>query len=351
MACALPQNYDISYVAKYDLSSPSSLTREFFNHFSAQKFYRARVRRLPFEAGISSDLALQKEHDQTLSFEKMQLKADPRLKPEDLEVDLSHLNECTSCRQREASHGLQHGVEGRPIVLGSGWQLLVDDYAVYSWRNVLRFLNPPESQQIAHKPRRDAHGPTASEQTRFGCPCTVLRTASGFRLYHAAGSIAGNQSRYKEWPGEYLTATSDNGTVWTASQPVTIDGFSFGALTGSFSVAFDARDALALSINKKPRFVAGYEGANSRVCLAHSRDGKHWSTARTGPIVTFSKKHTDVLRRFQRIMDGGDPWSQSGTGQRRPAHLTRELSVFIGRPRDGIRKHVRSRVCSPDVKA
>ena len=293
-------------------------------------------------------------------FERKQLKADPRLKPDDLEVDLSHLEECTSCRQRARSLTLQHEVAGRPVKITSGWQLLVDDYTIHSWRNILRFLNPPDKQQIVLEPNGDSHaaGQAPAAQTRFGCPCTVLRTSHGFRLYHAAGTIAGAKSRYAEWPGRYLTATSSNGKDWKHSQAVIIDGFT-GPLTGSLSVAlhfYGNQKKASKVLRRHPRFVAGYEGANSRVCLAHSRDGKFWITTPTGPKITFSQKHQYIMSRFQKF--GRNPWAprQNASNDAEkavwtPAHLMKDLSSFVGRPKDQIKKRIRAKVCLQDVKA
>ena len=245
--------------------SLSSLVREELRAVPMSETYSAVERRVPFETAVSNE-RLAWEHDETLSFERKQLKADPRLKPADIRVTLDHLNQCTECRAQEAALKAVHA-SSDPIDVFRGWQLLVDDYAIDSWRNILRFINPPTRQQVAMSPPSNS-----SRSARFGCPCSIVRGPLGsHRLLHTTGAAAGPEHRYKEWPSTYSSSISSDGqSRWQPPHNIVLDGFTRG-VTGSLTVSAQSNQA----------FVAGYEGANSKACLAFSRDGRHFFTVPT----------------------------------------------------------------------
>ena len=55
--------------------------------------------------------------------------------------------------------------------------------------------------------------------------------------------------------------------------------------TGTLTVTHDRIGSVQHTnrgvLNNYPSYIAGYEGANSRVCLAHSTDGKEWTSVPT----------------------------------------------------------------------
>lgn len=304
MDCAKPQTVEISSPLQYKLGVLSSLTLEKLRVFSAEQVYKAAVRRIPHETHIDSQEKLNWEHNESLALQGKQLKADPRAKPDDLVVDLKHLDDCIACRQHIETQQLIHNDK---VNISDGWQLLADDYTVQSWRNLLRSLTPPESQKTVLKPK------TRTER-RFGCPCSVLYTkGKHFRLYHTAGSLAGNKSsnRYSEWPRSYLETESRDGlTDWSKPKRLQLDGYSYGSLTGSFTAS---RDSGIRGDSGGEGFVAGYEGANSRVCLAHSKDGSSWTTMPTGAKISFQSRAGLAV-----------PWQtvkRISTRRKRPPHL------------------------------
>ena len=78
---------------------------------------------------------------------------------------------------------------------------------------------------------------------------------------------------------------SADGVDWQRSKrPVSIDGYSMGT-TGTLTVTHDRIGSVQHTnrgvLNNYPSYIAGYEGANSRVCLAHSTDGKEWTSVPT----------------------------------------------------------------------
>ena len=300
--CGRPEVFEVDLRPSSAAStnpSLSSLTRERFRTFLSEKTYLTASRRTPLEPGPKNAAQLEWEYSETLAFEDKQLKADPRLQPSDIEVTFDHLKECTACAQRKAVRAAMHerwcagsNCPGSPK---AGWQSLVDDHAIYSWRNTFRFVNPPRSQQVAMHPPRNS-----SAAARFGCPCSVLRDERGeFTMYHTAGSVAGEKHRYKEWPSHYEISSSPDGRGgWRRRDWVRIDGFVRGA-TGSMTVLRRPRR------RGPPSFVAGYEGANSKVCLAHSTDGIWWTTVPTqAPLRSMSERvleevNARALERFK----------------------------------------------------
>lgn len=280
--------------------SLSSLVREHLRSFSTATTYSAVERHVPFETEMS-EAQLAWEYEETLTFEMKQLKADPRLKPEDIQISFDHLKQCTECRVQEEVRKVVHGAD--PIHVFSSWQLMVDDHVIDSWRNVLRFLNPPKDQQVVVTPPSNA-----SSSARFGCPCSVQRTAKGaHRLFHTAGSVTGPGHRYKEWPSAYTSIVSlDGRSRWLRPRRLVLDGYSSG-VTGSFTIAKQ---------QGQNTFVAGYEGANSKACLAHSTDGHFWRTVPTIPLMEQQPPPSITPQ------PRSSATSSDGKAQR-PLHLTR----------------------------
>ena len=311
-------------------NSLSSLVPETIETFLNTQVHRAATRPVPFETQVTTG-ELAWEYVETLSFEQKQLKADPRLKPSDIHVDMDHLRTCTECQQRQKAQFSVHGHLGVPIdMLSAGWQLLVDDHVIETFQNTIRFQNPPKEQSIVMRPWANS-----SAAVRFGCPCSVLRNPRDqtFRLYHTAGAIASEGHRYHEWPAEYRYSTSSNGVDgWHYSRRVSIDGFEEG-VTGSFTATRfrPGRAAAMAGQNVRPAFVAGYEGANSKVCIAHSPDGRTWSTVPTNPRPLAVPE--EVLR------------GRTGAQRRRPAHLTKS-HVKVN-----LRKNPFARDCRQQINA
>ena len=197
-------------------SGQQELLAQQVRRFSTQKSYSARVRAVPYETDEHLGAkALKREFEQTAAFTGKKLKADPRVKPQDIRVTYEHLEECTWCRQHAKAREAEHGAPGRAVEIGSSWQLLVDDFVIDTWRNTLRFLNPPVAQQIALKAdvglKTSLRHVDRKAETRFGCPCSVSTTKAGggsrrTDLYYAVGALAGKVHRYPEWPASAPTA-------------------------------------------------------------------------------------------------------------------------------------------------
>ena len=205
LACAA-QRYEVAAPEEWaksiggNLSElASSLSREQLKRFSTSAEHVAVEKAVPFQTAMTEQ-QLAWEYAETRSFQHKQLKIDPRLKPSDIEVTYSHLSQCTECEGRAKAKMALHGPKPprgpRTFDAFTGWQFLVDDYAIDRWTNVLRVLNKPTDKRVALRPEANS-----SAAARFGCPCSVVRRSRdrGFRLYHAAASTAGSNHRYPEW--------------------------------------------------------------------------------------------------------------------------------------------------------
>ena len=107
------------------------------------------------------------EESETRDFLNRQLSRDPRLQPSDIVVDDGHMNQCTACTHDE---GLQTSLHGTDIIaIGNTTQLLVDDWPLYSWTNIVRELESPRSAPSIMP--LDSHN-----DPRYGCPCTAHET-------------------------------------------------------------------------------------------------------------------------------------------------------------------------------
>ena len=325
----VPQTYEITAPWKHwdntvaRASVLSSLVTEYVRNFSVLHTYLIGKggRRIPFDPGADSG-RLESEYRDTYDFMNKQLKVDPRMKPRDIEVKYDHLNQCTSCKQRQEVLSSVRGEPGSYIDVGKDWQLLVDDWVVHSWRNIIRFLNPPESQQVVMEPPL-----SATKKTRFGCPCSVVPSTDGrdgYRVYHTAGATSGSGHRNSEWPMEYVFSSSADGiSDWDTAQRLKLDGFSKG-VSGSFTASLQRG-----SHAHAHAYVAGYEGANSRVCLARSKDGNEWTTVPTSP----KKLDAEKAKRFFAHADFV-----------RPLHLTKKnvkVNLRVGRF---------NQVCKEDIR-
>lgn len=231
----------------------------------------ARSRRVPCSppAAIGS-AQLAWEYEETGAFKDKILKKDPRLRPSEVQLNFEHLDTCQSCKNYKMHHESLHA---RPLDVGTRPQLLVDDLVVERWSNLVRFLNSP----IERRPVLRAPAPSVGgvPQLRFGCPCSVVRDATGYRLWHTANGQA-KQTRVNDkfdvtglrQPSTFVRHSSDGLSGWSEPVPVTLDGKE---TTGTFA---------ATSGMGAPgsRFVAGYEGNRARACLASSVDGTKWVT-------------------------------------------------------------------------
>ena len=307
----------------------SSLVKEELRPVSTSAVHTAAERPVPLETRATAE-QLAWEHQETLAFERKQLKADPRLKPSDIRVTFDHLSECTECRAQEEVRKAVHGEHADPINI-SEWQLLVDDYVIGTWRNVLRFVNDPKDEQVVMSPPSNA-----SSSARFGCPCSAVRLPGGsHKLLHTAGAVTGPGHRYREWPSAINSLVSSDGRGnWRRPRKITLDGFWSG-VTGSFTIASQSSgDRDGSSGQQQAPLVAGYEGANSKACLARSLDGRHWQTVPTAkrlPIQpTVSRKPSEANADE---MARGRPW-----------HLTKSLIKI------NLRRHPFNILCRSEIQ-
>ena len=321
--------------ATVDPNVERTLTAQFIRSIDARITYAARWRPVPHAAGrnVSAE-QLQLEFEETRNFLKKTLKKDPKLKPEDIVVDLTHLGACTSCANYERSHLSQHctsvlnGRDGRGLSwdcksapvrrFGMGQQLLLDDWPIESWRNVVRFLNPPRQKRITKFP---PNPPTPFEPTdmlpvgatpyrRFGCPCSATTTAAGgVKLWHATGEPVVNQvGKIMQDEHQIVVSESADGLGrWTDETPISIEGSSIvksftasrvgsasnfkrmyrqnalaalrASMASSIPEGFDAPEMDVADVGIADMMISGYEGIGGVACLATSVDGGvTWST-------------------------------------------------------------------------
>ena len=301
-SCAQAQRACNDASVTHEVFSPNGypgntrLTAQTMREIPKQGLQQARDRRIPYESRkIEADL--QWEYQETEGFLDKTLKKDPRLKPDDIIVTTDHMTTCTSCVNYDGLHVAHH--PNGPVDFGTQRQILVDDWPVESWTNIVRFLNTPDEQQPVLETRDD-------DNQRFGCPCSVLPTQSpmvplqeggtpdggeyvlharacvqaedvfapshaGVILVHSAGPREGdNVNRYR------ARYSRNRVSEWTSGQWVTIDGIdTIGTFTGMNT------KSLPLTLKGQPqqwKFLAGYEGYQGEACLATSADGITWST-------------------------------------------------------------------------
>ena len=204
---------------RQDPNAESTLVAQSLRAIDGRLTYSAHLRPVPhaYAAGVTRE-GLGHEYNETRTFLMKKLKKDPKLKPEDVIVDLSHLSSCTSCYNYVRSHHSQHcqllrngrderGLSwncGRPVTRDFGFrrQLLLDDWAIDTWRNVQRFLNGAQRKVVTKFPPwpRAPYEPNAALpideaiSRRFGCPCSAVSMPDGsIRLWHATGRPRENQ--------------------------------------------------------------------------------------------------------------------------------------------------------------
>ena len=110
------------------------------------------------------------------SFVHRQLKVDPKLKPEDIEVTTDHLDRCLSCENARLHHRSvhRHDDSSRPHRAQQPWahfgtevQTFADDFAIDNYRAMVRILMPPVAREVALRP-------SPKGDVRFGCPCSAV---------------------------------------------------------------------------------------------------------------------------------------------------------------------------------
>ena len=265
-------------------SNDDALLRQTLREIERTSTFDAAQRRLPYETATQylQQSKLDWEYDETRGFLNRQLSADPRLQPNDIEVDASHMHACTSCTHDEGLHNSLHGAgsSGEATTVSSSidvdgrTQLLVDDWAVHTWQNVVRFLEPPTSRRTISL---DDHN-----DVRFGCPCSVSETADKqVRLSYQSGpSIFGapDGSLDEDLNGRYSWRLSTNGVDgWTNERgPISVNRRGhLGTLTiaSGISPAKGTLPNRRSSGNDGLHSVAGYEGRRGRACIASSSNG------------------------------------------------------------------------------
>ena len=275
----------------YELSSKThsaqfpQLVPQTLRPIPARISHLARSRRLPHAPGATANLEqLAREYNETIAFIGKQLKKDPRLKPGDVQLNFEHLSTCQSCANYQHVHAALH--TDATLEFGTAPQLLVDDFVIDRWSNLVRFLNPPSLQQPVLRAPEPLQA-RAPRQLRFGCPCSVVRDDTGYRLWHT-GNGGGVQTRVNDrfgvvglhQPTSFLRRSANGLDGWSDAVPVKLDGKE---PSGTFAAAVGAGASV-------DRLVAGYEGKRARACLATSTDGVNWATVTAPKDATFRSK-------------------------------------------------------------
>ena len=237
------------------------LVAEMLRPISKDTPHLAKQRRLPFAPHQSLDAqSLAWEYNETLLFRFKHLAQDPRARPDWVVVNLDHNERCTSC---EHDAGLNQSLHGSEVIdIGRRTQLLVDDWAVHSWQNVARVLEPPQE-------KRDFDVRTDND-TLYGCPCSSMETGDGrIALIYRGGRT-------------YVRRTSADGVKdWSDSEPVLINGRAadMGTFTAVPTPSLPSRNPPAAG--RQPRkllYLGGYQGQGGTACLASSSDGRDFDT-------------------------------------------------------------------------
>ena len=120
-------------------ASLDQVEAQYLRVVTARDEFDVRTRAVPLQSPQGmTDADLVFEAEETKALTGRALKKDPKLKPAFVTVNLSHLDTCVSCTNYRGLWESMHGTE--EVTVGTHLQLLVDDYVVAKWRNVLRQL-------------------------------------------------------------------------------------------------------------------------------------------------------------------------------------------------------------------
>ena len=211
------------------------------------------------------------EYDQTRGFLHKILRQDPRAQPADLVIDDSHLNTCTSCPHDQ---GLNASLNAEQTIdIGNRSQPLVDDWTIYNWQNVVRFLNRPKEK--AALDLEDHH------DARYGCPCSSVEMPDGqVKIFYSSGphNPNGDGPGRVGYKNKYSTRISRNGrTNWSPEAHIQVNGHAYlGTFTLTGYGALPPQDAAHHTQTDTLSFVAGYEDKHGGACLAFSSDGSNF---------------------------------------------------------------------------
>ena len=239
----------------------------------------ANERRLPFAPHQSLDAQrLAWEYNETLLFRSKHLAQDPRARPDWVIVDLGHNERCTSCEQ---DAGLQQSLHGSEVIdIGGRTQLLVDDWAVHSWQNVARVLEPPQEKR--------AFDIRTSDENKYGCPCSSMETEDGrVTLIYNGGDVHARRT------------SADGVTDWSDPEPVLINGRpAFGNHDSELGTLDVVPTPSLLSRNpsagrQKLLYLGGYQGRSGTACIASSSDGRAFDTMASTHDVNGGSQHWD----------------------------------------------------------
>ena len=253
------------------IASDNALLRQTLRPIEPTVTVLASRRRLPVEAPplYRNQSKLDWEYDETRSFLQKQLRQDPRAQPADFVIDDSHLNLCMSCVH---DNGLHTALQGEQMIsISNRTQPMVDDWTIYSWENVVRFLNKPAE--------KGALGLESHNDVRFGCPCGSMEMPDGtVKLYYSSGphSPNGDGPGRVSYKNRYSTRQSANGrTGWTEERQVQVNSHAFlGTFTPTPYSSLPPRGNHPASAILP--FVAGYEDKHGGACVAYSRDGNEF---------------------------------------------------------------------------
>ena len=241
----------------------------------------ANERRLPFAPHQSLDAQrLAWEYNETLAFRSKHLAKDPRARPDWVIVTLGHNERCTSCEQ---DAGLQQSLHGSEVIdIGGRTQLLVDDWAVHSWQNVARVLEPPQEKR--------AFDIRTSDENQYGCPCSSMETEDGrVTLIYNGGDVHARRT------------SADGVTDWSDPEPVLIHGrpafgnhdSELGTLDVVPTPSLPSRNPSAG--RQKLLYLGGYQGKSGTACIASSSDGRAFDTMASTHDVNSGSQHWDRL--------------------------------------------------------
>ena len=250
------------------VANNNALVRQTLRSIPSAQEFLAATRPLPYEPHhlYRNQPKLDWEHQETVAFLDRTLRKDPRMKPEDVIIDKSHLNYCTSCGHDDGLHDVLHGEA--TIDIGNRTQPLVDDWPIHSWQNVVRFLNEPqEKQPLVLNDKGDS---------RFGCPCGSIVTPDGnVKLYYSGGpSLDDGPTDARGYKNRYVSRISTDGVSgWTEEDKVEIfDREYLGTFTPTDTKSLQPSDDLE-SYHALP-LLAGYEDKHGGACLAFGYNGQ-----------------------------------------------------------------------------